>query len=229
MPATVKGFELFSFENFKQPLTVAFSSSIQKQSYNFVKDIITEVKRLYFFPGDPTKLARIYMKKAQGRLIAAELSFDFQAVSLSKYPVRQYRITKKKRILKVTRGAGKGNRFTRTIAPDKTEFDIVTLVAVKRAGGFKVSQGKLGFKGWLHTGRKSGEIGVTGLTNTFSSRIFERSQQPTWDFEGNRLPIHQLYGPSFTNILEYPDMQAFFDRSLVLDNILTELTNKLEL
>lgn len=59
----------------------------------------------------------------------------------------------------------------------------VQQVAVKRANGKKIIYGKLHYGGFRQKGL-----------------IFERSQRETWIVKGVRAPIHQLYGPSLTQM-----------------------------
>ena len=86
----------------------------------------------------------------------------------------------------------------------------------------KLVHGRLGYMGWLHTGRKKGETGYYGQEGQFSSQIFERSQKPTWH-GGQRLPIHRLFGPAIVDMISTSDFQVFLSSSKNWASILNTL------
>jgi hypothetical protein len=74
--------------------------------------------------------------------------------------------------------------------------------------------GVKGYKGWLHTGRRRGTVGFYGQQNLFSAHIFERNQRKTWE-NGRRLPVHALWGPSITQLLQTSEMKSEVEKILL--------------
>jgi len=208
--------KLLDWKTFEKPLTGALATTLQTTVKDLQEEIKKSVQNNFYFPGNPDRLtSRWFGRKGKG-ILSAELSYKFEAVPLSRYPMNQYRITIGSKILHVRRGAGKAaNKFTRTIVP-KTAT--VSMVKVRRNSEWKVINGKLGYMGWLHTGRRSGELGYNGQVNTFSAKVFERNQQETWR-DNVRQPIHQLFGPSLTQILQTKELQDTINNSVALSKI----------
>jgi len=204
--ASVKSTKVLDWKSFEQPITGALSTALQTA----VKELQAEVKKTvlatFYYPGDPDRLTTRWFKRQGNGILSAELSYKYEAVSLSKYPTNQHRITVGKQILHVARGGpAKGNKFSRQIVAREA---IKTEVMVRKAGGWKVVEGKLGFKGWLHTGTKG----------KFASKIFERNQRATW--KGNqRLPVHALWGPSLVQLLHSPEVKKTLANSKSLQRI----------
>lgn len=225
--AELKGINILSWETFGKPVNAALSSSIQKTVYGLQKDISSELKRLYYVPGDPSRVSSIYFRRKGRGIFSAELSYHQKSIPLSKYPVKQYRITTGKRILRVVRGGkfGKANKFQNRIV---SRANIATYTQIRKSGSPQLIHGKLGFMGWLHTGRRSGQTGFNGQVNTFASQIFERTQKATW--QGNkRLPIHRLFGPSVLNLIKGRQMQNYINTNPKLNELSNLFSSHLKL
>lgn len=216
LSASVHNSKLLDWKAFEQPLTGALSSTMQTTVKELQKEIKKAVQDNFYYPEDPDKLTTRWFDRQGHGILSAELTYKFKSVSLSRYPVLQHRITTSRRVLRVARG-GKyaGNKFTRKIVEEEI---IETLVQIRKKGSMKLVHGKLGYMGWLHTGRRSGQVGYNGQTNKFSSKIFERNQQATWA-DGQRLPIHQLFGPSLVQLLKTPEVQNVIANSASLRKI----------
>lgn len=203
LSARVTGLEILNWNNFQEPVTRALKTSLSQAVYGLQRDIATSLKSNFFIPGDPNKQSLIYLG-GKAKTYSAQLSYSYKAIPLSMYPVKQYRITTGNSILRVGRGGKfKANQFQRRVV---ARAAIATYTQIRRRGGMKLVEGKLGFKGWLHTGRRAKETGYYGQTNTFAAQIFERNQQETWS-GGHRLPIHRLFGPSVMELVMYPETQ----------------------
>lgn len=212
--ARVKDTTVFSTEILQDSLARAVSSAVKNSVYTLEKEINKAVKDAFYVPQDPARFSSIYFRQKKGHIYSAELSYNYKAIPLSRYPVKQYRITTGKKILGVKRGGkfAPGNRFKQQIVNRAT---IATYVQIRKSGGQKLVHGKLGFMGWLHTGRKSAKL---------AAHIYERDQAATWS-AGQRLPFHRLYGPSVPQLVLSKEVQAVIDASLnklTLDRIFEE-------
>jgi hypothetical protein len=69
-----------------------------------------------------------------------------------------------------------------------------------------------GFMGWLHTGK-------LGHKRFKSSGVFERAQQATWQ-NRQRLPVIELYGPTFTQIIMGEEVQKDIQSGQALLNLI---------
>lgn len=212
----VSGLSILDWKTFEQPLASALRTSITSSVYGLQKEIAKGIKDNFLFYGDPNKVSSVYFRRKAGRIFSAELSYAYKAIPLSRYPVKQYRVTTGKKILRVSRGGSSAaNKFTQKTV---SRANIATYVQIRKTGGMKLVHGKLGYMGWLHTGRKRGELGYYGQANLFSSKIFERNQQETWS-GGERLPVHQLFGPSVTDLIQTKEIQNVINHSENLRNI----------
>lgn len=202
--ATDRDFEAFGSQ-FKDFLSVALSNTMKKAIGDLDREIAETIKKTFWYPGDPSKLAVRSFTTKGAKFSSAGLSYRFEAVSLSKYPMRQIRITTGGGRLKVTRVSGGGGKFTKTQA---SQTATMTQFKLRKSDGWRTVQGRAGFKykGFLHTGRKG----------AFSSSVFERQQKATWS-GGQRLPIHKLYGASLVRLLHSHEIQALLKETKVFD------------
>ena len=202
--ATDRDFEVFGVD-LKNKASVALSNTMKKTLGNLDREIAETVKAIFWFPGDPSKLAKKTFEVKGARISKAVLSYRFEAVSLSKYPMRQIRITTGNRRLRVVRGAGAGGKFSSSLTSVQ---QTVTLFKIRKSEGWRVSMGRVGYryKGFLHTGTKG----------QFSSSVFERSQKETWS-GGKRLPIHRLYGTSLVRLLQSHEIKALLESTKVFN------------
>lgn len=215
--AALKGVEILKWETFEKPLSAALSTSVQRTLFTLRNEITAELKRLYYVPGNPDKASQVYFKHQGKHIWSAELVYRYKSIPLGRYPTQQYRITTQRKILRVSRGGkfSAANKFTRRVV---NRASIATYVQIKKNGPKRLVHGKLGYMGWLHTGRRSGQSGFNGQTNTFAANIFERNQKKTWS--GNvRLPIHRLFGPSITELVQGKEVQTFLEKSKTLDKL----------
>lgn len=223
---------VISLDSLTANLPVALSRATKKIIYGMQKDIAREVKAKFYYPEDPNRLSSVWFDRAGAKISSAKLVYKHKAISLSRYKVEQVRITVKKRKLAVTK---RGNSWQRRVLPEASEEQIATYVQVRRSGGLKLVYDKRSnlvngqrLKGFLHTGRKRGELGFDGQSNQFSSRIFVRNQQPTWH-NGQRLPIHALWGPSLLNLLETKELQDLMEQGQYLTKLTTIFSQELKL
>jgi hypothetical protein len=214
--SSVKSTKVLDWKSFEQPLTGALSKALQTGLTELQKEIKGTVLSTFYFPGDPDRLTTRWFARKGNGILSAELSYKFEAVSLSRYPVNQFRITVGKKILHVRRGgSAAGNRFSRQVV-DVTAT--MTEVMIRKGKGWQLVHGKQGFKGWLHTGTKG----------KFASKIFERNQKATW--KGNqRLPVHALWGPSLVQLLRSPEVQKTINDSKNLQRISDILLKEIQI
>jgi hypothetical protein len=92
---------------------------------------------------------------------------------------------------------------------------MATYVQIRKNGSKKLVHGKIpragghvGYMGWLHSGHKSSY----DSGQKFAAAIFERKQKRTWK-KGKRLKIHQLFGPSLTDLLKSQEIQNYLKSS----------------
>ena len=142
---------------------------------------------------------------------SAGLSYKFEAVSLSKYPMKQIRITIGNSRIRVSRGGGfsPGNKFTTSPTPQTATM---TQFKLRKSDGWRTVRGRLGYT----TVSKSGEIRQnlgflhTGRAGIFSSMVFQRKAR-------KRYPIHKLYGASLVRLLHSHEIQALLKETKVFD------------
>jgi hypothetical protein len=210
--ARIEGLSSFVYDTVT-PLNRALSASLRAYTYHLERGINQTIKDNFYVPDDPSRFSIISFKQRKGLVSSAELSYRYKAIPLSKYPVKQYRITVGKKILSVKRGAGQtsGKAFKRQIVTNRAE--IRTDVKVRKNSPWKLVKGTLGFKGWLHTGNKASRL---------AANIYERNQQATWA-EGVRQPIHRLFGPSVSELTLTKEVTDYLTKefqSSTLDTIL---------
>jgi hypothetical protein len=200
--ARVKDTTVFSTGILEESLARAVSNSLQETVWGLEREINKTIKDTFYVPADPARYSSVMFRKRKGKVYSAELSYNYKAIPLSRYPVKQYRITTGKRILSVKRGAGqtKGNKFKQQIVGRAA---IRTDVKIRKTGPWKTVEGKLGFKGWLHTGRSSSKL---------AAHIYERNQRETWA-GGQRQPFHRLFGPSIAQLVRSKEVQATIEKS----------------
>lgn len=218
MPARVDGLEILSWKSFEPSLTRALSDTLVASVGSLERTINKTLADTFFLPENPARSSRFYFKREKGKIVIAKLSYNYRAIPLARYPVKQYRITSGNKILSVKRGGNfaPGHKFQQRIVNRAT---IATYVQIRRGSAPKLVDGTLGFKGWLHTGRKRGTEGFYGQANTFAANIFERNQQPTWS-SGERLPIHRLFGPSISELVQSKEIQQAIDKFMDSSDII---------
>lgn len=197
---------LLSWESVGEPLSRASSTALRGAVWEVQREINKALLGQFYLPDNPEKRSSVYFKQKQGKIFSAELKYFYASIPLSRYPVSQQRVTKNKQVLAVKRGgqfARRGTAFVRKIVPSE---EIFTYVQIRRGSPPKLVKGVLGYMGWLHTGRRTG-------AGRFSAHIFERNQQATWQ-NGKRLPVHALWGPSLTQLLQTREMKTAVDRIL---------------
>jgi hypothetical protein len=214
--ATDRDFEMFGVD-FKNLQSVALSKTVSKSIADLEREIEKTVGKVFWYPGNPSRLARREFTGKGAKTFSAKLTYRFEAVSLSKYPMKQIRITVGRKRLLVTRGGGAGSKFKSTPTDEQAT---VTQFKLRKSDGWRTVQGRTGykFKGFLHTGTKG----------RFSSAVFERSQQATWQGK-QRLPIHKLYGASLTWILQTPEIQSLLTSTKIFDKFEKDLFKSLTL
>jgi hypothetical protein len=222
--SSVKSTKVLDWKSFEQPLTGALSKALQTGLTELQKEIKGTVLSTFYFPGNPDRLTTRWFARKGNGILSAELSYKFEAVSLSRYPVNQFRVTVGKKILRVRRGGGAaGNRFSRQVV-DVTAT--MTEVMIRKGKGWQLVKGKAGpdnkgrpgYMGWLHTGTKG----------KFASKIFERNQQETWR-DNQRLPVHALWGPSLVQLLRSPEVQKTINDSKNLQRISDILLKEIQI
>jgi hypothetical protein len=213
------GIELKGLERLNASLSAAPLRSTLRLAFlqgigELQKEIKTSVKNHYSILQNIDSITYRELGRNQKRnIVSISLVYKYKKVPLSAYPVLQQRITVNKQTLRVTRT--KPGKFSRSIISDEVYF---TFVKVKKDWKLVVGKhgpdkkGRAGFMGWLHTG---------GLgSNRFKSAgIFERAQQATWR-EGQRLPVFELYGPAFTEIVSSPEVQRDIENSQAIRKLL---------
>lgn len=204
-----RDFEAFGSQ-FKDFLSVALSNTLKHTIGDLDREIAKTIKETFWYPGDPSKLAVRSFTTKGAKFSSAGLSYKFEAVSLSKYPMRQIRITVGNSRLKVTRVKGGGGKFTKTQTPQTAT---ITQFKLRKSDDWITVLGRdVGAeprpKGFLHTGRKG--------AGAFSSMVFQRNQRATWE-NGKRLPIHKLYGASLVRLLRSHEIQALLKETKVFD------------
>jgi hypothetical protein len=206
--ATDRDFEAFGSQ-FKAFLSVALSNTLKHTIGDLDREIAETIKKTFWYPGNPSKLAVRSFTIKGAKFSSAGLSYKFEAVSLSKYPMKQVRITVGNNRIRVSRGGGfsAGNKFTTSQTPQTATM---TQFKLRKSDGWRTVQGRTGFKykGFLHTGRKG--------KGAFSSAVFERQQKATWS-GSQRLPIHKLYGASLVHLLHSHEIQALLKETKVFD------------
>ena len=208
--SSLKNIEILNWKTFENTLTLAQTKAFTKYLQSLEKDINKTIVDTFNVPDRPERYSTVYIRKVKNRAVLGELSYKNVAIPLSRYPVKQYRSTTGKRILGITR-TGARSKFKQQIV---SRAFIRTDVKIRKRGSWKTVNGKLGFKGWLHTGRKKGELDFYGnVGKILSANIYERDQQPTWE-NGERLPIHRLFGPSIAQLTQTKEIQAVIDKSI---------------
>lgn len=216
--ATKRDFEAFGAA-FKSHLSVALSNSMKKAIGDLDREIAETVRKVFWFPGDPSKLAVRRFETKGARFASASLTYRFEAVSLSKYPMKQIRITVGGGRLKVTRGGGQGGGAGFISRPTPIS-QTVTMFKLRKSDGWRTVMGRIRYrhKGFLHTGTKG----------RFASAVFERSQKATWS-GGVRQPIHKLYGASLVRLLHSHELQALLKESRVFEKFQNDFYKSLTL
>lgn len=216
--ATDRDFEAFgvSFNDF---MSVALSNSLKKAIGDLDREIAETVRKVFWYPGDPSKLATRKFQTKGAKFASASLTYRFEAVSLSKYPMKQIRITVGNKRLKVTRGGGQGGGKGFISRPTSIT-QTVTQFKLRKSDGWRTVQGRIGYKhkGFLHTGQKG----------RFTSAVFERSQKATWS-GGVRQPIHRLYGASLVRLLHSHELQDVLKESRVFEKFEKDFYKSLSL
>lgn len=209
----VKGLEKLNQSLSSKPLRSSLRLEFTKLLTEYQKYIKTVVEKHYSILENIDKVASREIVRGESHgIIAAKLHYRYKKVPLSSYPVHQYRVTVKKQTLMVHRY--KKGAFHREIVP---ETAWATYVKVKKQWKLVVGKhgpdrkGRAGFMGWLHTGK-------LGSRRFRSSGIYERLQQKTWE-DNERLPVVELYGPAFTQILSDPAVQADIMRAPALQKL----------
>jgi hypothetical protein len=206
--ATDRDFEAFGSQ-FKDFLSVALSNTMKHTIGDLDREIAKTIKETFWYPGDPSKLAVKSFTTKGAKFSSAGLSYRFEAVSLSKYPMKQVRITVGNSRLKVTRVNGGGGKFTKTQTPQTATM---TQFKLRKSDGWRTVEGRTGFKnkGFLHTGRRG--------KGAFSSAVFERvNASKRKGGAGGRYPIHKLYGASLVRLLHSHEIQALLKETKVFD------------
>lgn len=211
LSVTVKGLENVQQLYGTQVLSVALRKTFNQALFALQHDIRKGVAQIYAAPYDAARVVTV--RKATDTHPEASINYAYKPISLAMFPVKQVRITVGGKKLKVTRERGHAP-FRRMILNRRAIT--YTSVMVKRAGGYKVVQGKLGYKGWLHT----------GLRHAYSAQVFERNQQPTW-YQGERLPFHRLLGPSISQMVASPEIQRIIEDSPYFRDITNILLSNL--
>ena len=213
--------------NFVKELSSASSRAAERTVKRLDERIQAAVKENFWYPGGVQRLVKITTVKKGDSVTSTSLGYKFAPVSLSRYPMRQVRVTTGKRKLSVRKGGGAadspGNKFSRSITGD--DAVIVTEYKLrKKGGGWIRVEGRKNYKfgGFLHTGRKRGEVGTLGQTNSFYSKVFERSQKQTWDGK-TRAPIHALYGASFVALIRSSKVSWLYKDKNIFDSFAEDL------
>ena len=197
----VKGIEELSKTLNSKPLHASLNSFLGKKIGELKKDVRVAIQKNYSILESPDRLWRVTRTRDTGkgkRITGFGITMLYKKVPLSRYPVYQVRLTTKKRLMEVQRR--KRGSFQQRVLPQEEETYTQTLVKIKKEFKLVVGKhgpdfkyGRPGFMGWLHTGKLN-------RARFRSSGIFERAQRETWA-AGQRLPVFELYGPSFTEIL----------------------------
>lgn len=215
--------KVIDFRTLEAPLSLALSRVMESAIYSFKSNLEQKVLGTFYFPQKPSSLGDITLKRAGNtkQIFSAVLTYKYKAVRLSAYPVQQVRVTTGKRKLLVVRGKPFKLKDSRTgFDTSFTNEAIATYTQIRKSGGKVLVRGKLGKfigkpMGFLHTGKKKSIIGRP----SFPAQIFERNQEATWA-DGERLPIHALYAPSFTDLLKSPEIEKYFTESPSFNKIL---------
>lgn len=195
----VKGIAELSKTLNSKPLHASLRLRLSGKMTGLQKEIKTVVGRHYSITENIDKVsAKSFDRNTKKQITGFQLVYRYQKVPLSRYPVYQVRLTTKKRLMEVQRR--KRGSFQQRVLPQEEETYTQTLVKIKKEFKLVVGKhgpdfkyGRPGFMGWLHTGKLN-------RARFRSSGIFERAQRETWS-AGQRLPVFELYGPSFTEIL----------------------------
>lgn len=196
---------------FSAPLRLAVSRVLIRETKQVANDLESIIKETFWFPDKPEKLREPFFKKTGQRVTRVELSYRYQVMPLGRYPVKQYRNTFSNLGLKVSRGKPFTGHSKRGFEKKVLEkYSMATFVQIRKAGRPKLVHGKLGYKGWLHTGHK--ETFNQSAGQKFAAAIFERKQPETWK-GGKRQPIRQLFAPSLTDLLKSKEIQDYLNSS----------------
>ena len=217
--ATDRDFEAFGVK-LKDFVSVALSNSFKRTVHDLDREIAAKVKEVFYFPGDPSKLAVKHFTLKGAKISEASLSYKFQAVSLSKYPMKQVRISTGNSRIMVTRGAGAGNKFKTRGTPT---YETYTQFKLRKSDPWRTVRGRLGYNTTsVKTGETRQNLGFlhTGQAGKFSSKVFQRK-------EAGRYPIHSLFGASLVRLLRSHEIQALLKDSLVLDKMQKDFSKSL--
>lgn len=183
--------------NSEEPLRLAVSRTLAFSIHELDKEIQKTVKRYFFFPGNPLSLREMSFtrsgKKGTGsRIFSASLSYNYLAVPLVKYP------------------------YSLVSVPQSNQTAKAVYVRIRKGQPAKLVHGKsLRFASYQEGGR----IPYMGfMQKNPAKHIYERFQGKTWD-KGDRLPIHALYAPSFTDLLKSPELENYFASSKPLQTL----------
>ena len=97
--ARIKDFDVVFFNTAGELLSRATSIKLKKEISALSRKIDSTISDTFFVPERPERYSRFYFKQVKGRISSAELSYRHKAIPLSRYPVKQYRITVGKKIL----------------------------------------------------------------------------------------------------------------------------------
>lgn len=215
LSAEIKGIQELNKALELKPLRSALSTHFNKRIAELQKEIKASVYNHFSILENIDKVSKKYFTKSAGRIIEVSLVYNYKPVRLSSYPTQQVRVTTGKQLLFVSRS--KKGAFKKEIVSGP-EYAIATYVKVKKAYKLVVGKhgpdkhGRAGFMGWMHTGK-------LGRARFRSSGIYERLQQATWSRK-TRLPVTELYGPSFVQIIGGPDVQKDIENSRAIKELL---------
>lgn len=211
----VKGIDALSKTLTTKPLHSSLRLRLAEKMTGLQREIKTIVGQHYSIMENIDKVsAKSFDRNTKKQITGFQLIYKYQKVPLSRYPTYQVRATTQKRLLEVQRS--KKGKFAERIV---TVNYVQTLVKVKKdwrlvvgKHGPDINKGRPGYMGWLHTGK-------LGRKRFRSAGIYERAQAATWS-GGQRLPVFELYGPSFTEILR--------DKAVVQDTLNSKSFKDLE-
>jgi hypothetical protein len=194
---------LVQFRTAGDPLRLAVSKTIRTSVVRLDQEIQKLVKSKFFFKGNILNLRELSFERSGkygtgAKIYSATLGYHYKPVPMTEYPIQ----------------------LVDTGYTNKTAKHVFVRIR-KRVGG-KMVYGK----SLSRSEYGSGDVRAPYMGFSQKGMIFERNQGATWE-NGQRLPIHALYSPSFTDLLHSPELTHYFESSEPLQKIESLLSQEL--
>jgi len=190
--AGFKDTSVASFKALQVPLRLALSRTLNRAANELDREIRQEVHKHFAIPkrhidyAGVNAISRTKSGKTQ-QILTLDIKYTYRAVPLSDYPFQLEEVTVNNRTSKAVFVRIRKNSTPKLVRGKSASYE-----------AYRSGAGRVPYKGFFQK-KKAGFI-------------FERSQAKTW-LGSERLPIHALYAPSFTDLLKSPELENYFASS----------------